>query len=55
MAEKILIQKKHNIAKIYLDDAEIRNVISYELSECAGKMPTIKLEVCITGEIEVQM
>ena len=55
MAERLLIKKKDNITKIFLDGAEIRNVISYELSESAGKMPAIKLEVCVTDEIEVQL
>lgn len=54
MAEKVEIQKKDNITKIFLDGSEIRNVISYELSEdCNGAK--IKLEVYITGEIEAQL
>ena len=55
LAKNVLIQKKDNITKIFLDGNEIRNVISYELSESADQMPSIKLEVCITDEIEVQM
>mgnify|MGYP003313369310 CR=1 FL=1 len=55
MAKNLLIQKKDNITKIFLDGNEIRNVISYELSERADQMPSIKLEVCITDEIEVQL
>ena len=55
MAENLLIQKKDNTTKIFLDGNEIRNVISYELSEKADEMPSIKLEVCITGEIEAQL
>ena len=55
MAENLLIQKKDNTTKIFLDGNEICNVISYELSERADQMPLIKLEVCITDEIEVQL
>lgn len=54
MAEKVVIQKKDNVTEIFLDGSEISNVISYELSEdCSGAK--IKLEVYITGEIEVQL
>lgn len=55
MAEKLLIQKKDNITKIFLDDEEIRNVISYELSESADKIPELKLKLGVTGEIEVRL
>ncbi len=55
MAENVVIKKEDNTTKIFLDGNEIRNVISYELCESANKLPTIKLEVCITENVEVQI
>lgn len=54
MAEKLLIQRKGNTTKIFLDDEKISGVTSYELhGDCKGV--TIKLEVFVKGEIEVQL
>lgn len=54
MAEKLLIQRKGNTTKIFLDDEQVRGVTSYELKgDCNGVK--IKLEVFVRGEVEVQL
>ena len=55
MSKSLLIQKKDNITKIYLDGTEVCDVISYELTESADSVPVIKLGICITGDLEAQM
>lgn len=54
MARTISISAKDNAAKIIVDGNEISDVISYVLEE-TPKGATLKLEIAIMGEIEVQM
>ena len=52
MAKSVVIKKGDNNTEVYIDDVEICDVISYELSENSN-IATLKIEICITGEIEV--
>lgn len=52
--EKCGYQKGDNNTEVYIDDVEICDVISYELSENSN-IATLKIEICITGEIEVNL
>lgn len=53
MAASVYIHTKDNAAKIVVDGNEIDDVISYSLEE-SPKGSTLKLEIAIMGEIEVQ-
>ena len=54
MAKSVVIKKGDNNTEVYIDDEEICDVISYELSENSN-IATLKIEICITGEIEVNL
>jgi hypothetical protein len=54
VAKSVVIKKGDNNTEVYIDDVEICDVISYELSENSN-IATLKIEICITGEIEVNL
>lgn len=53
LATSVYIHTKDNAAEIVVDGNEINDVISYTLEESPNGS-TLKLEIAITGEIEVQ-
>lgn len=54
VAKSVVIKNGDNNTEVYIDDVEICDVISYELSENSN-IATLKIEICITGEIEVNL
>ena len=57
MAQKLVI--RHSFSKndffLSLDGTEIKDIKSYEVIQETGKIPSIRLEIAILREIEVQM
>ena len=57
MAKKLII--RHSFSEndffLSLDGTEIKDIKSYEVIQEAGKGPSIRLEIAILREIEVQM
>lgn len=57
MAQKLVI--RHSFSEndffLSLDGTEIKDIKSYEVIQEAGKIPSIRLEIAILKEIEVQM
>ncbi len=54
MAKSVQITTRENAAKIVVDGNEISDVIAYTLEETAKGVAMLKLEIAITGEVEVR-
>lgn len=57
MAKKLIIRHSFSTNDFFLslDGTEIKDIKSYEVIQEAGKGPSIRLEIAILREIEVQM
>lgn len=53
--ETLLIESKKNTLQIVVDGNEMKDVLRYELAERANELPTLTLEMAITGKIEARL
>lgn len=54
MAKTLEIQTEKDTAKLILDGNEIHDVLSYRLEEGTEQLPTLTVQVAITGGVAVR-
>lgn len=53
MAKSISIMKEKDVLHLLVDGEEIKDVVSYQLSESVNECPRLIIEVAVRGEINV--